>query len=221
MTPHRSHRPTKTHRVLISVGSCRRSMKKAAMPLTRRLTSHQNVRNPRWGTRCSAILAVATLCSALLAPAALAGKPDRLRLGPFESFVDPPGVACPAAIAPEGVRNTYVGGNQALTVFDNGRVMFSGRHTEEITNVATGKSVELDFQGSVAFSAPQPDGSVEVRLSGTSGFLFFAGDVGPGDVATGRGYLFTGNVRLVFGPTGSVIAFESAGTMESICAMIA
>ena len=165
-------------------------------------------------------VAVATLWTAFLAPAALAGKPDRLRLPPFESFVDPPGVQCPAAIAPEGVRVTYVGGNQALTVFDNGRVMFTGRHSEEITNVATGKSVVLDLHGSVAI-VEQPDGSGELRLSGTSGFLFFPGDVGPGDVATGRAYLFTGNVKLVFGANGSIVAFESAGTMESICAMIA
>jgi hypothetical protein len=100
----------------------------------------------RWGCRCSAIVAVVVLGSAFLAPAALAGKPDRVRLGPFESFVDSPGVACPEAIAPEGVRNTYVGGNQALTVFDNGRIMFTGSHSEEITNVATGKSVVLDAQ---------------------------------------------------------------------------
>jgi hypothetical protein len=63
---------------------------------------------------------------------------------------------------------------------------------------------------------------VEGRLSGTSGFLFFPGDVGPGDVTTSRIYIFTGNVRLVFGgATGSVIAFESAGTMEDVCAMLA
>ena len=65
-----------------------------------------------------------------------------------------------------------------------------------------------------------PDGSEELRLSGTAGFTFFAGDVGPGDVATGRNYIFTGNVTL-FGANGSVIAFESSARMEDVCAMIA
>ncbi|HET9738239.1 MAG TPA: hypothetical protein VFP78_08955 [Solirubrobacteraceae bacterium] len=44
---------------------------------------------------------------------------------------------------------------------------------------------------------------------------------GPGDIATGRNYIFTGNVKLVFSANGSVIAFESSGRMEDVCAMIA
>jgi hypothetical protein len=195
-------------------------MKEAAMALTQRLMSSPDVRDRRWGCRCLAIVAVVMLGSAFLAPAALAGKPDRLRLPPFESFVDPPGLACPEAIAPEGVRVTYAGGNQALTVFDSGRVMLTGSHSAEMTNVATGKSVVQDFHGSLTF-VPLPDGSEELRLSGTAGFTFFAGDVGPGDIAVGRNYTFTGNVTLVFGADGSVIAFESSGRMEDVCAMIA
>jgi hypothetical protein len=164
--------------------------------------------------------AVTTLCTAFLAPAALAGKPDRMRLPPFEPFVDPPGGSCPVAIAPEGVRVSYAGGNQAFTVFDDGRTMFTGRHSDAITNIATGKTVVLDFHGSVA-DTPQPDGTVISRLSGTTAFVFFPGDVGPGDVTTARSYLFTGSVKMVFGTNGSVIAFESAGKMESVCDMIA
>jgi hypothetical protein len=195
-------------------------MKEAAMALTRRLMSSRDARNRRWGRRCLAILAFATLWSAFLSPAALAGKPERIRLGPFDPFVEPPGVACPEAIAPEGVRFASAGGNQALTVFDSGKIMFTGRHSDEVTNVATGKSVVFDFAGSVAI-VPEPDGSTELRLSGKSGFQFFPGDVGPGDDATGRSYVFTGNVRIVIGASGSVIAFESSGIVEDECAMIA
>ena len=192
------------------------------MTLTRRLVPSRDARNRRRRRRCSAtaMVAVVTLWSAFLAPAALAGKPDRLRLPPFDPFVFPPGVSCPEVSAPEGVRVSFAGGNQVQKVFANGRVMFTGRHADEMTNVATGKSVVLDFHGSVA-SVPQPDGSQTLRLSGTTGFVFFQGDVGPGDDATGRNYVFTGNVRLVIDPNGSVIAFESAGKMRDICAMIA
>jgi hypothetical protein len=55
------------------------------MALTRPLMSSRDARDRRWGRRCPAIVAVATLWSAFLAPAALARKPDRLRLLPFES----------------------------------------------------------------------------------------------------------------------------------------
>ena len=155
------------------------------MALTRRLISSHDARDRRWGRRCLAIVAVVMLWSALFAPVALAGKPDRLRLPPFEPFVDPPGLVCPEAIAPEGVRISYAGGSQALTVFDGGRLMFTGSHSDEMTNVATGKSVVLDFHGSLAF-VPLPDGAEELQMSGTAGLTFFPGDVGPGDDATGR-----------------------------------
>ena len=49
---------------------------------------------PRWprrGEALVALVALAGLWSVLFTPAALAGKPERLRLPPFESFVDPPG----------------------------------------------------------------------------------------------------------------------------------
>lgn len=177
-------------------------------------------RDRRWGPRCLAIVAVVMLCIALFAPVALAGKPDRVRLGPFEPFVDPPGLVCPEAIAPEGVRTSYVGGSQVLTVFDDGRLMITGSLTEEITNVATGKSVVLDTHGRFV-SVPLPDGGEKWQLSGTKGLVFFPGDVGPGDDATGRDYIFTGKVEVVLDADFSIIAFESAGKMKDVCAMIA
>lgn len=177
-------------------------------------------RGPRWGRLSAAIVALAAIWSVLFAPIALAGKPERLRLSPFESFVEPPGVACTEAIAPQGVRVADAGGNAAVTFFDSGKTLFTARHPDEITNVATGTSIVLELQGSGA-SIPQLDGSVELRLSGTTSFTFFPGDLGPGDIATGRTHLFTGNVTLAFGSDGSIVAFESTGTIADVCAMIA
>ncbi len=177
-------------------------------------------RDSRWGRKCSTVVAVATLVSASLVPAALADKPDRQRLPLGESFVAEPGLACLEAIAPEGVRFTTVGGNALGTLFDNGTFVVTGRRIDEVTNIATGKSVINKLQGRVA-SIPQEDGSTVLRLSGTQGFIFFPGDVGPGDDATGRSYVFTGNVTIVFGALGSVISFKSTGTIRDTCAMIA
>ena len=123
-------------------------------------------------------------------------------------------------IAPAGVRFANVGGNAVGTLFDNGTFVVTGRHPDEVTNVATGKSVVVERQGRVA-SVPQQDGSTVLHMSGTQGFVFFPGDVGPGDDATGRSYTFTGNVTIVFGALGSVTSFESTGTMTDTCAMIA
>ena len=157
--------------------------------------------------------------SASLAPAAMADKPERIVL-PGIDEIDPPGVDCPPALAPGGVRNRNLGPTSVLRIFDTGRQLLSGRHPDEITNVATGKSIDLQLQGSAA-AVPRANGSVDGRLSGTTTFTFFPGDVGPGDQTTGRTYLFTGNVRLVFDTSGAVVAFSSTGTMSDVCAMIA
>jgi hypothetical protein len=165
------------------------------------------------------VTGLALLASAFIAGQASAGKPDRQRL-PMGEFLAEPGLVCPEAIAPAGVGFANVGGNAVGTLFDNGTFVITGRHPDEVTNVATGKSIVIKFQGRVA-SIPQRDGSTVMRLSGTQGFLFFPGDVGPGDDATGRSYVFTGEVELVIGALGSVIAFEATGTMIDTCAMIA
>ena len=177
-------------------------------------------REARRGRTCTTAVGLAALLSALLAPPAFAGKPDRQLLPLDGSFLAEPGLVCPEEIAPEGVRIENVGGNAAGTSFDNGTFVITGRHPDEVTNVATGKSIVIELQGRVA-SVPQQDGSTVLRLRGTQGFLFFPGDVGPGDDATGRSFVFTGNVKLVLDALGSVTAFESAGTMKNTCAAIA
>ncbi len=177
-------------------------------------------RSSRWVRRGSAVVAVATLASAGLVPAALAAKPDRQRLPIGESFFAEPGLACPEAIAPDGVRSTTVGGNAVGTSFDNGTFTVTGVHIDEVTNIATGKSVINKLQGRVA-SIPREDGSSVLRLSGTQGYIFFPGDMGPGDDATGRSYVFTGNVTIVYDALGSIVSFKSTGTMKDTCAMIA
>jgi len=172
-----------------------------------------------WAVLLALVGIAAYGASTSLAPAAMADQPDRIVL-PGIDQVDPPGVDCPATLAPDGVRNRNLGPTSVLRIFDTGRQLISGRHPDEITNVATGKSVDLQLQGSADF-VPQADGSADGQLSGTTAFTFLPGDVGPGDQTTGRTYVFTGDVRLVFDASGAVVAFSSTGTMGDVCAMIA
>jgi hypothetical protein len=169
------------------------------------------------------LLALASIAvygaSASLAPTAMADKPNRIVL-PGTDGVDPPGVDCPARLAPQGVRVRNLGPTSVLRVWDTGRQLLSGRHPDEYTNVATGQSVVLQLQGS-ADAIPQADGTFDGRLSGTTAFTFFPSDIGPGNETTSRTYVFTGEVKLLFDTSGAVIAFNSHGTMDDVCAMIA
>jgi hypothetical protein len=119
------------------------------------------------------------------------------------------------------VRFELVGGNEAVTFFDNGRFTATGLHVIQVTNIASpDHSVVLDVHGSFS-SVPQPDGTVEDRGSRTTGFSFFPGDAGPGDTRTGRLYFFTSDLELVEDSSGAIIAWSAVGQMEDVCAMIA
>ena len=167
------------------------------------------------------VLGLAVACGALLVPGALAGEPDRQRLPIGISNDFPAGAVCPIEVAPEGVHLQLIGGNEAVTFFDNGRFLATGLHIIQVTNIASpDRSVILKVHGNFA-SVPQPDGSSLGQGSGTTGFTFSPGDAGPGDTSTGRIYLFTGNIRLVEDSSGAVVSFESQGQMEDVCAMIA
>jgi hypothetical protein len=168
-----------------------------------------------------AIAAFAVLVGVIVVPAAVAGKPDRHRVPLGGSNIYPAGLACPAAVAPDGVRLELVGGNEAVTLFDDGKFMVTGRHVIQITNVAyPDRSTIIDVQGSWS-SIPQPDGTVESDGRGTTGYVFFPGEAGPGDTNTGRIYLFTGHVQFLQDSSFLSIGWSLAGQMEDICALIA
>jgi hypothetical protein len=167
------------------------------------------------------VFALVVALGALLGPGALAGKPDRQRLPLGISTDYPAGLACPANLAPGGVRFQLIGGNEAVTFFDNGKFLATARHVVQVTNIASpDRSVVLEIHGSFA-SVPQEDGTFVGRGSGAIGEVFYPGEAGPGDTSTGRTYLFTGDVRLVADASGANVAFELVGTAEDVCAMIA
>jgi hypothetical protein len=166
-------------------------------------------------------VALAFACGALVVPGAFAGKPDRHRVPLGGSNTFPAGLACPAAVAPAGVRLELVGGNEAVTFFDDGRFMVTARHVIQVTNVAyPDRSTIINVQGSWS-SIPQPDGTFEADGRGTTGYVFFPGEAGPGDTTTGRIYLFTGHVHFVQDSSFNAVSWSLAGQMEDVCALIA
>ncbi len=159
--------------------------------------------------------ALAVLCVALLAPVALGGKPDRERVPIGQSFTAAPGEVCSF-----GVKTTLVGGNQTWKFFDSGKFLATGKHVDEITNLDTGASVVLELEGSIA-DVPKADGSGSfIRASGVTAFALFPGDAGPGDIDTGRIYVFTGNVRIETDADGVYTSLASTGPPRDVCAMI-
>jgi hypothetical protein len=171
-------------------------------------------RRARW-----AVAACAVALGAVLAPIAHGGKPFREQVPLGSSGEMLPGEACPVSIAPKGVGLEVIGGNHALSFFDDGRFLVTGRHVDRVTNIATGASVVLELGGSV-MDRPLDDGTTHGRASGTLGFVFLPGDAGPGDTHTGRFYVFTGTFRYVYDSTYTVTEFESVGTMQDVCALL-
>jgi prepilin-type processing-associated H-X9-DG protein len=174
----------------------------------------------RRGYSGAAVLGLVGVLAALLVPGALGAKPDRepFPLGPALQFS--PGEACPVAVAPGGVTVSIVGGNAANTTFADGRVMYTGLFQVKVTNDATGASVDLTLSGSTAF-VTQANGDVEIRLGGRNLWSFFPTDVGPGVPGTARLYYIIGRATILNDPDSNIIAFESGGQLEDICAMIA
>lgn len=154
-------------------------------------------------------------CAVALGPAASAGQHLRIPApigGDGNTFAA--GEACPFTL-----HTVLVGGNQALTFFDDGRFHATGRHLDQLTNADSGATIGLDLQGSVD-AVPTADGGSIIRGSGTTGFVFFPGDAGPGDTASGRFYLFTGTFVATSDPSGVITGFTSAGTRQDVCAML-
>ena len=105
-----------------------------------------------------------------------------------------------------------------FTTFDNGSVLTTGKGLLELTNIATGTSVVISTQGIVSV-VPHGNG-FEIRGFGTPLVVFYPGDAGPGDLATGRIYLFTGAVSAEQDASETFTAFSSVGRAQDVCAMI-
>ena len=170
--------------------------------------------------RLAAVVLLTALCGGVVASTAMAERPQSVPV-PDDTvlFEFPAGLVCPEAIAPEGIRVTFRGGSTTDRFFASGRFLETGRGAYETLNIATGKTVTFDLRGSTAI-APVGDG-FEVKASGVLITSFFPGDQGPGDVNSGRTYVFTGTQRIVATGNFTITEFESVGQMTSVCDLLA
>jgi hypothetical protein len=159
-------------------------------------------------------ITIAALMAGLLVPSALAGQPFRERTETGSGFTIPAGGACSGAVAPDGVAFELVQGPWTTRYFENGDSLSSGTHVDRVTNVATGVSITVALHGSIAFSGNS------FRASGRTGLVLFPGDAGPGDVDSGRFYVFTGDVRGQFDAFGVFTRLEWTGEPVDICALL-
>ena len=100
--------------------------------------------------------------------------------------------------------------NEFITTFSDGRQLITGALKVRLTNVETGKSIDLNISGP-GFITPHEDGSVTFQLSGRS--LVF--DLGLLELTSGPAIL-------EIDPSGTVVSYTktSAATVD-LCAVLA
>lgn len=151
------------------------------------------------------LLAVTTMVLALaLAPMASAEQPDKFPV----PLPDVTGQFC--ADFPVLVHATT--NREVIHIFSNGAATITGALKAEVTNLETGKTIEVNIPGPGTFVA---DGSV---LLGRGAWLFFgeAGDFGPGSPPelSYRAGRFTIDLA-----TGAIIS--SIGQQVDLCPLLA
>lgn len=165
--------------------------------------------------RLAVVTLVVAVVGAVLATAAFASKPVRspAQAPPPSTF--PAGVVCPFPVFVEAVEN-----RQTQTVFSDGRILVTGFTSARVVNLTNGNETTLNVSGSVRMT---PQGSLlDVTSSGPLLIFFFPGDAGPGDVGTGRTYLFHGRTEFLVDPsTFTFLSFSHRGQATDVCALLA
>jgi hypothetical protein len=100
--------------------------------------------------------------------------------------------------------------NEFITTFSDGRQLITGALVVRLTNVESGKSIDLNISGP-GFITPHEDGSVTMELSGRS-LVFLPGVL----------ELTSGPAILQIDANGNVVSYTktSAATVE-LCAVLA
>jgi hypothetical protein len=97
-----------------------------------------------------------------------------------------------------------------ITTFSDGRQLITGRLVVRLTNVETGKSIDLNISGPV-FITPHEDGSVTFELSGRS-LVFLPGLL----------ELTSGSAVLEIDPAGNVVSYtKTSAAAVDLCAVLA
>ena len=138
---------------------------------------------------------------------ALADPPVRQPAPPIDDFTLPAGAVCSFDVLFEIVRAKGI-----FKFFSDGRLLITGQLKVRLTNLDSGKELELNISGPGNIDA---SGS-EVGL-GSGIFILFAGFD-----ADGPALLFThGRFEITRAPNGSIANIEAHGTSTDLCAALA
>ena len=152
--------------------------------------------------RLSLVLGLAVAVALLLPSVAAADKPIREGL-PAEDFTIQG--SCAFDVDLQVLVN-----KEFITTFSDGRQLITGRLVVRLTNVATGKSIDLNISGP-GFITPHADGSVTFELSGRS-LVFLPGLL----------ELTSGPVVLEIDPAGNVVSYaKTSAAAVDLCAVLA
>lgn len=108
-----------------------------------------------------------------------------------------------------------------VKVFANGEIQSTGYERAWVTNLSTGKQIELIVNGRVHIVLPDDgDGDGELVTTGPQIIVFFPGDAGPGNESEARMYYFKGNSHAIIDANFTFFEFAFSGTSTDLCALL-
>jgi len=147
----------------------------------------------------------------VLFSSAYAAQPVRVPEPPAEATF-PAGGACPGFDV--HLRTETRGW---IKTFANGDIQSTGYERAWVTNVESGKQIELVVNGRVRIIPPNGDEGL-LAIAGPQIVIFFPGDVGPGDDSEARTYYFKGNTQAVIDDNFAFLDFDFSGNSIDLCA---
>jgi hypothetical protein len=157
----------------------------------------------------------------LLVPLGVSAGPPGARIPPGTVFVDAePGLVCPEATGE--VTWTFVDGQYSVVDKPGGRNMQGmGTGQIEVRGVDTGKSLVVQLAGATSYSPPGEDGTSVAHTAGKVIWGFWPGDAGPGDLSSGRTYVFVGSTTALLAADYTSLDFSYSGKiLMDVCAAI-
>jgi len=135
-----------------------------------------------------------------------AAAPQRFPLDPVHDTA-PAGLVCPFNMAVDSVSI-----NETLTILGNGRVFITGASVERVSNLDTGKSVDVNVSGPVTISSA---GGVDTFVArGRNLWRFDRDALGPGQAGS---LLLTTGLAVLTQSASGITFTHNGGTTENLC----
>jgi hypothetical protein len=167
----------------------------------------------RYGAACNPLKAAATVLTGILiiASSSFAAKPES---GPEAAtdVVFPAGMACPAFDV-----HIVTETRGLVKVFGGGDIQSTGYERGWVTNLSSGKQVELMVNGRVRIDFPPTAVQGVLTITGPQIIVFFPGDAGPGDRSQYRLYYFKGKATAIVDANFAYLDFAFSGTSIELC----